>query len=113
MGVRVNRYIGKSLSLLSEALRDYDLEEYFEDEVLKKNSSEFAQFKNINVTVRHVQHRKIVITQAEKLRDGFFLKTKTQRKKSKMMEWTLDEWACPSQGSEISSLLVWTFFNFS
>ena len=77
-------------------MRDYDLEEYFEDEVLKKNSSEFAQFKNINVTVRHVQHRKIVITQAEKLRDGFFLKTKTQRKKSKMMEWQLDEWACPS-----------------
>ena len=59
-------------------MRDYDLEEYFEDEVLKLNSKEFAQFKNINVNVRHVQHRKIVVTQAEKLRDGFFLKTKTQ-----------------------------------
>jgi len=30
------------------------------------------------VNVRHVQHRQIVITQAEKLRNGFFLKTKTQ-----------------------------------
>ena len=45
---------------------------------MKLNSSEFAQFKNINVNVRGVQHRQIVITQAEKLRDGFFLKTKTQ-----------------------------------
>ena len=80
--------------------------------MLKKNSSEFAQFKNINVTVRHIQHRKIVITQAEKLRDGFFLKTKTQRKKSKMMEWTLDEWACPSQGSKVSSFLADIFEKF-
>ena len=44
-----------------------------------------VKFKNINVNVRHVQHRKIVITQAEKLRDGFFLKTKTQRNKSKII----------------------------
>ena len=36
-----------------------------EDEVQKTNSSEFAQFKNINVTVRRVQHQKIVITQAD------------------------------------------------
>ena len=37
----------------SEALRDYDLEEYFEDEVLKKNSSEFAQFKNMIMRCYH------------------------------------------------------------
>ena len=43
---------------------------------------EVASFKNINVNVRSMHHRQIVIQQAEKLRDGFFLKTKTMVKKS-------------------------------
>ena len=66
----------------SAALRDYDLEEKLEEKIEGIICKEVASFKNINVNVRSMHHRQIVIQQAEKLRDGFFLKTKTMVKHS-------------------------------
>jgi hypothetical protein len=53
------------------------LEEQLDGKIEGIISKEMASFKNVNINVRSMHHRQIVIQQAEKLRDGFFLKTKT------------------------------------
>ena len=63
---------------LIDALRDYDMDEKLEEKIETVTAKEVAMFKNVNINVRSMHHRQIVIQQAEKLRDGFFLKTKTQ-----------------------------------
>ena len=62
---------------IKEALRDYDMDERLEEKISMVTAKEVAMFKNVNINVRSMHHRQIVIQQAEKLRDGFFLKTKT------------------------------------
>ena len=70
------------------------MEEALEQRITMIANKEAASFKNVSVPVRTMHHRGLITSQAEKLRDGFFKKTKTNRTAKKLTEWTLDEWQC-------------------
>jgi len=92
---QVNNSISSFIKLyFKDALRDYDLEEALEQRITMIANKEAAAFKNVSVPVRTMHHRGLITTQAEKLRDGFFKKTKTNRTAKNLTEWSLDEWQC-------------------
>ena len=70
------------------------MEEALEQRITMIANKEAASFKNVSVAVRTMHHRGLITAQAEKLRDGFFKKTKTNRTAKKLTEWSLDEWQC-------------------
>ena len=90
------------------------MDERLEEKISIVTAKEVAMFKNVNINVRSMHHRQIVIQQAEKLRDGFFLKTKTSvrtmcKALNLMQLPNRTNAKCPNRGLDHQvELFIWT-----